>query len=405
MLQRTEYLKKLDGWKNEKVIKVVTGIRRCGKSTLLRQFAQRLKQNGAADENIIYLNFEEMENERLLDKKELYGYLSERLCSDATVYIFLDEIQKVNGFESVVDSLFVKENTDIYITGSNAYMLSGELATYLSGRYVEIPMLPFSFAEYSEFHGSADTDVAFSAYMRDGGFPYVSVMNAETEKTETYLEGIYNTILVKDIEDRRLRKSGAERPASDITLLKNLSRYLAANIGSTVSGRSITGALVSSGRKVSQNTVMSYLDALTESYVFYSCERFDIAGKQLLETRGKMYIADCGLRRHIVPKHSYDIGHVLENIVYLELKRRGYSVYVGKLNKLEVDFVTEKNGEYRYWQVTASMLEEAVFEREIAPLKLIRDNYPKTVLTLDRFSIGNYDGIDVVNAVDWLLNK
>ena len=404
MLQRTEYLKKLDLWREKKVIKVITGIRRCGKSTLLRQYAEFLKKNGTAEKQIVFLNFEEMENERLLDPGELYAYITERFCGESPLYIFLDEVQKVRDFEKVVDSLFVKENTDIYITGSNSYLLSGELATYLSGRYIEIPMLPFSFSEYAALHDTGETDKIFMSYVRSGGFPYLaSLKDAGDEIADTYLEGIYNTVLVKDIEERSERRNDGIRAIKDVTMLKNISRYLASNIGSAVSGRSITGVIVSSGIKVSQNTVLSYIDALKESFVFYPCERFDVTGKQLLETNGKMYIVDSGLRRFIVPKRSYDIGHVLENIVFLELKRRGYSVYVGKLQKLEVDFVTEKGGEYSYWQVTASMLEESVFEREMAPLAAINDNYPKTVLTLDRFSDGNYNGIQVVNVIDWLL--
>ena len=404
MVERKEYLTELISWKDEQVIKVVTGIRRCGKSTLLQQYQAWLKSNGVSDTQIVSVNLEELEYEELLDYKKLYAYLKERLVPGKTTYIFLDEIQNVVGFEKVVDSLYVKPDVDIYLTGSNAYMLSGDLATLLTGRYVEIKLLPLSFGEFLTITG-LDTERGLAEYLNCGGLPYIARMDRTAEKVDTYLEGIYNTVIVKDIEARQSRKERepSKRKVGDIVLLKSIARYLASVVGSPVSIRSITDYLVSSGRKVSANTVDDYVDALTESFVFYPVDRFDIAGKQLLKTNRKLYIVDLGLRNHILPKRSYDLGFSLENVVYLELLRRGYRVWVGKLGATEVDFVAEKQGEYAYYQVTADMTAKETFEREMRPLGLIRDNYEKVVLTADRLTPGNYDGIRVKNLVDWLL--
>lgn len=406
MVERKEYLQKLWSWKDEQVIKVVTGIRRCGKSTLLKQYQNKLKLVGVTEEQIISINFEELENEPLLDYKSLYQYIKERLCEDKMTYIFLDEIQKVTSFEKVVDSLHVKENIDIYITGSNAYMLSGDLATLLTGRYVEISMLPLSFKEYVEITG-IPKEQAFSEYMKTGGFPYIAVMDRTDEKVEIYLEGIYNTVIVRDIEDRQARKemNCGKRKITDITLLKTIARYLASVIGSPISIKSITNYLISSGRKVSANTVSDYVDALTESFIFYSVDRFDIVGKQLLKVNKKLYMVDLGLRNHILPRKRYDLGFSIENIVFFELLRRGNKVNIGKYGSTEVDFVAQKQGVIVYYQVTADMTAEETFEREMRPLKEIKDNYEKIVLTLDHFSLGNYDGIKVINVIDWLLEN
>ena len=406
MVERKEYLAELIGWKDEQVIKVVTGIRRCGKSTLLAQFQEWLKANGVTDEQVVSVNFEELEYEELLDYKKLYAYLKERLVSGKMTYIFLDEVQKVADFEKVVDSLYVKPDVDIYITGSNAYMLSGDLATLLTGRYVEIKMLPFSLKEFMTIT-QMDEERSFAEYLKCGGLPYVARMDRTTEKVETYLEGIYNTVIVKDIEDRQTRKEieQSKRKITDIALLKSIAKYLASVVGSPVSIRSITDYLISSGRKVSPNTVDDYVDALTESFVFYPVERFDIVGKQLLKVNKKFYIVDLGLRNHILPRQNYDLGFSLENVVYFELLRRGYKVMIGKLGNTEVDFVAEKQGEYTYYQVTADMTAQETFDRELRPLTLIRDNYEKVVLTADRLTIGNYNGIRVKNLTDWLLRK
>ena len=404
MVERKEYLNQLWAWKDEQQIKVVTGIRRCGKSVLLEQYQQKLLAEGVAPEQIISINFENLDYEPLKDYMELYRYLKERLCTDKMTYIFLDEVQEVPSFEKVVDSLSIKDQVDIYITGSNAYMLSSELATLLSGRYTEIKMLPFSFREYIAETGFPKEE-AFAEFMKTGGIPYVAAMNRTDEKVDQYLEGIYNTVIVKDIEQRQLRKEkeGNTRKITDIALLKNIARYLASVIGSPVSMKSITNYLTSSGRKISQNTVSDYVDALIESFIFYSVERFDIVGKQLLKINNKLYMVDMGIRNHILPRKRYDLGFTIENIVFLELMRKGYKINIGKYGATEVDFVVQKEGVLTYYQVTADMTAKETFEREMKPLRSIPDNYEKVVLTLDHFSLGNYDGIKIVNVIDWLL--
>lgn len=406
MVERKEYLEQLAQWKDEQVIKVITGIRRCGKSTLLLQYQTWLKANGVSADQIVSVNFEELEYEELLDYRKLYEYLKNHLCVGKKTYIFLDEIQKVTAFEKVVDSLYVKPDIDIYITGSNAYMLSSDLATLLTGRYVEIKMLPLSFKEFLDIT-ALDAEQGLAEYLRDGGLPYIAVMNRTSEKVETYLEGIYNTVIVKDIEDRQTRKESepSKRKITDITLLKTIAKYLASVAGNPVSIRSITNYLTSNGRKLSPNTVSDYVDALIESFIFYPAERFDIVGKQLLKANRKLYIVDLGLRNYILPRQNYDLGFSLENIVYFELLRRGYRVMIGKVGNTEVDFVAERKGTYSYIQVTADMTAKETFERELKPLSNIRDNYEKIVLTADRFTPGNYNGIQVKYLPDWLLGK
>lgn len=406
MVQRKEYLEKLIEWKDDDVIKVVTGIRRCGKSTLLMQYQDYLKSIGIEENQIIAVNFEELEYEELCDYKKLYAYIKDRLVADKITYIFLDEIQKVPSFEKVVDSLYVKPNIDIYITGSNAYMLSGDLATLLTGRYVEISMLPLSFSEYMQL-SDKDKESAFADYIKYGGLPFVATMDRTDDKVDTYLEGIYNTVIVKDIEDRQKRQesNSDKRKINDIPLLKTIAKYLSSVIGSPVSLRGITNYLVSSGRKISANTVSNYVDALIESFIFYPAERFDIVGKQLLKANKKYYMVDLGIRNHILPRKYYDLGFSVENIVFFELLRRGCKVTIGKYQENEVDFVAEKRGEFTYIQVTADMVSESTFDREMKPLYAIQDNYEKIVLTLDKLTVGNYDGNKVVNVIDWLLNK
>lgn len=405
MVIRHEYLKQLIDWRDEKVIKVVTGIRRCGKSTVLEQYRCYLLENSVSSDQIISINFEDLSFEDLQDYKKLYQYISERIIPEKRNYIFLDEIQKVDCFEKVVDSLYIKDNIDIYITGSNAYILSGELATLLSGRYVEIKMLPLSFKEYVFLQKSEkNIDELFYEFMSEGGFPYIASMDRTKEKTDMYLEGIYNTIIIKDIEERQKRREPdkSKRKVTDIVLLKNIAKFLSGSAGSLISVKSVSDYIVSTGRKVSPNTVSDYIDVLTEAFIFYPVERFDIQGKQLLRQNQKLYISDTGLRRYMLPKKNYDLGFTLENIIYLELRRRGYEVYVGKNGNTEVDFVAKKNDVIEYYQVTASMTDENTFNREIKPLKNIRDNYCKKIITLDRFTPGNYDGIIIENAIDWL---
>lgn len=406
MVERKEYLESLKSWKDEQVIKVVTGIRRCGKSTLLKQYQDWLLKNSVSKEQIIAVNFEELEYEELLDYKKLYAYLKERLVANKTTYIFLDEIQKVPFFEKAVDSLYVKPNVDIYITGSNAYMLSGDLATLLTGRYVEIGMLPLSFKEFLELTRT-EKEQGFAQYLQSGGLPYVAAMDRTDEKVETYLEGIYNTVIVRDIEDRQARRESdpTMRKITDIALLKTIAKYLSSVVGSPVSVRGITDYLTSNGRKISPNTVNDYVEALTESFIFYPVERFDIVGKQLLQANRKFYIVDLGLRNHILPRKNYDLGFSLENVVYFELLRRGYKVTMGKHGNTEVDFVAEKQGAYKYFQVTADMTAKEPFDREMRPLENIRDNYEKIVLTSDLLTLGNYNGIKVKHLSDWLLEK
>lgn len=403
MIQRKEYLQELLSWKDERVIKVITGVRRCGKSTLLKQYQAHLMETGASAEQIIYINFELLEYEHLLDYKALYAYITERLCEKRMTYIFLDEIQKVDAFEKVVDSIYVKDYTDVYITGSNSHMLSSELATLLSGRYVEVSMLPLSFSEFREIL-EQPADQAFAEFLRTGGLPYVALMDRTPEKIDAYLEGIYNTVIVKDIEERQRRKEAdpTKRKVTDIALLKTIARYLASVVGNPVSVNGVSDYLISSGRKVSPNTVADYMETLSDSYIFYPVDRFDIVGKQLLKTNKKWYIVDLGLRNHILPRKNYDLGFSIENIVFFELRRRGYKVNIGKVGTTEVDFVAQKQGIITYFQVTADMQNEDTFAREMAPLKNIRDNYEKIVLTLDRFTTGNYEGIKVINLIDWL---
>lgn len=402
MIERIEYLEILEKWMDDKVIKVVTGIRRSGKSTLLMQFQERLKMSGVESSQIISINFEDLEYEDLQDYKKLYSYLKERIDKEKKNYIFLDEIQRVESFEKVVDSLYVRDNIDVYITGSNSYMLSSDLATLLSGRYVEIKMLPLSFKEYSSVYEDG-VQSAFAEYMKYGGLPYIAIMDKDQEKVEMYLEGIYNTVIVKDIEDRQTRKNSDIKRITDIALLKSIAKYLSGVVGSPVTVKSITNYLVSSGRKISPNTVNDYINALCESFVFYEVDRFDIVGKELLKTNKKYYIVDLGLRNYVLPRKDYDLGFSLENIVYFELLRRGYRVNIGKIGDKEVDFVARKNDDIRYIQLTASMVDEKTFEREMRPLREISDNYEKLVLTLDNFTVGNYEGIKVVNVLEWLL--
>ena len=384
------------------VRKVITGLRRVGKSTLLKQYQTLLLNEGINKDRIISINLEELENEEFLDYRILYKHITGRLSDNEMTYIFLDEVQLVDDFQKAVDSLYVKDNVDIYITGSNAYFLSGELATLLTGRYVEIPMFPLSFRDFYSLNGQDDKDAALREYMRYGGLPYLSVMSRTEEKAEAYIEGIYNTVIVKDIEERSSRKKDESRKITDITLLKTISKYLASVIGSPVSIKKITDYLISSGRKVSQNTVAAYVEALTESFLFYQAERFDIVGKQLLKTNGKLYMVDMGLRNYILPRHRYDLGFTLENLVYLELRRRGYRVNIGKIGDSEVDFVARKKNTIEHYQVCADLSDENTFEGEIKPLERIMDNYPKFILTSDKLTQGDYNGIKVLDIMEWL---
>lgn len=406
MIERKEYLRQLESWKDKHIIKVITGIRRCGKSTLLKQFQSKLIENGISKEQIISINFEDMQFDDLLDYKKLYQFIKRKIIEDKKMYIFLDEVQKVDQYENVVDSLFINDFIDVYITGSNSYLFSGQLATNLRGRYIELSILPLSFKEYYQYKND-DKSHCFMNYMKTGGFPYLLNIDDNNENMNMYIEGIYNTVLIKDIEERLNRKQRKNNNSSltDVALLKSISKYLSSVVGSPISIRSITNYLISNERKVSPNTVSEYITSLCDSYLYYPVEPMDISGKELLKSNKKYYIVDLGIRNYILPKKRYDLGFSIENIVYFELHRRGYEVYIGKNKNLEVDFIAKKNNEYTYIQVTASMLEESTFEREITPLREIRDNYPKIILTLDEFTVGNYEGIKVINVIDWLLEE
>ena len=401
MIERKEYLKQLLSWKDQNIIKVLTGIRRCGKSTILKLYQEYLLNNGIDPSQIISINFEELEYEDLQDYKKLYQYIKDRLVENKMMYIFLDEIQNVPSYEKVVDSLHVKENIDIYITGSNSYIFSGQLATYLSGRYIEIPVLPLSFKEV--YNPQTNKEEAFQKYIKTGGFPYINQIQLLNEQIDMYLEGIYNTVIVKDIEERINRKNS--KNVTDIALLKAISKYLSSVVGSPVSIRSITNYFKSNERKTSPNTISNYIEALCESYLYYLVEVMDISGKEVLKSNKKYYIVDPGIRNYILPKQFYDLGFTIENIVYLELLRRRYNVNIGRSGRTEVDFIAKKNDVYTYIQVTASLVDENTFNREMRPLKQIEDNYEKIILTLDRYTLGNYEGIKVINIIDWLLEE
>ncbi|MFA5699135.1 MAG: ATP-binding protein [Sphaerochaeta sp.] len=394
---RNEYLQRLITFREKMLIKVVTGVRRSGKSTLFALYIDYLRQQGVREDQIISINLDELEYEELLTYRYLYSYISERLPKDRYTYIFIDEVQQCKGFEKAVNSLYIKDNVDIYITGSNARLLSGELATLLSGRYVEIQMLPLSFREYLTFiHGNNESlTTSFIRYMQDGSFPYIPMLNREEQAVKGYIEGIYNTILVKDVAIRK--------GITDISVLEQIVRFLGSAIGSPISAKKIADTIASTGRKISVNTVDTYLKALVDSYIFYKVDRFDIKGKNFLKTLGKYYIVDLGLRNTLLVSSEPDTGHQIENIVYLELLRRGYSVSIGKVGEREVDFVAIRQKKISYYQVSATVLDERTLRRELAPLQAITDNYPKTLLTLDEIGAGNtYGGIVQKNLLQWL---
>lgn len=396
VIQRTEYLNKLIAFKDKDIIKVITGVRRCGKSTLMKLYQDWLRENGISENQIISVNFEDIDFEELTDYKKLYAYLKERLVSGKTTYIFLDEVQNVDNFPKVVDSLYIKKNADIYITGSNAYMLSSEIATLISGRYVQIEMLPFSFKEYMESTGSmSDRGVKYREYLENSSFPYAAELKGRPEEIRDYLDGIYNTIVVKDIVNRK--------KITDTMMLKSVLNFVFDNIGSPLSSKKIADTMTSQGRKIDVKTVEKYLEALSESYIIYQAKRYNIKGKQYLKTLEKYYVVDIGLRYMLLGSRQADAGHILENVVYLELIRRGYDVYVGKLGDYEVDFVAQNSKGNTYIQVALTVHDEKTLERELKPLESINDHYPKLILTLDEDPEVHYNGIRRLNARDWLL--
>ena len=395
-IQRKEYLKKLIAFRDKQLIKVVTGVRRCGKSTLLKMYQEWLREQGVEASRIISINFEDIDYEELTDYRKLYDYLKEHLNSERMTYIFLDEIQNVADFPKVVDSLYIKNNVDIYMTGSNAYMLSSEIATLISGRYVQIEMLPFSFKEYMESTGSMnDRGIKYTEYLENSSFPQTLELKGQPDEIRDYLEGLYNTIVVKDIVNRK--------KITDTMMLKSLLRFVFDNIGNPLSSKKIADTMTSAGRKIDVKTVEKYLEALTESYILYQAKRYNIKGKQYLKTLEKYYVVDVGLRFMLLGSKQMDAGHILENVVYLELLRRGYDVYVGKINEFEVDFVAQNSRGTAYFQVALTVRDEKTLQRELRPLQSIRDHYPKMILTLDEDPETQYDGIRRVNARDWLL--
>lgn len=398
MIPRKEYLDFLTRSKDKQIIKVISGIRRCGKSTLLELYRDRLLAEGVGESQLISINFEDMDYEELQDYHKLYRYIKERLLPDRMNYIFLDEIQHVPNFEKAVDSLFIRKNTDIYITGSNAYFMSGELATLLSGRYIELRMLPLSFAEYcignTENISYKDK---YRRYIESSSFPYVLNYGGSEKEIRDYLSGIYNTVLLKDVV--------ARYKISDIMMLESVVRFIFDNIGSRLSTTRIANTMTSDGRKIDQKTIEKYIKALLDSMMIYQAKRYNIKGRQYLKTLEKYYVVDIGLRYMLLGERSTDVGHILENVVYLELIRRGYDVYIGQVGDEEVDFVAMDSDGIKYFQVAASVRDEKTLERELSSLKKIRDNYPKYVLTLDDDPDADYDGIRRINAIDWLLKK
>lgn len=398
LIQRKQYEDFLLEWKDKQIIKVVSGIRRCGKSTLLELYKQRLIAMGVTQEQIISINFEEMRNEELCDYRKLHDTIEALMQPDKMNYIFLDEIQHVPFYQKAVDSLFIKENTDIYITGSNAYFMSGELATLLSGRYVELKMLPLSFAEYcSVFDKSHSPEELYKTYIHNSSFPY-TVNLTSPQNIHAYLDGIYNTVLLQDVVKRK--------KIQDVGMLESVVRFLFDNIGNLCTPKKIADTMTSMNRKISNHTVENYIDALTESMILYRVDRYDIRGKDYLQLQEKYYLADVGLRYYILGTAHADAGHVLENIVFLELIRRGYRVYVGKNGNAEVDFVAiDFTGNIEYYQVSLSVRDENTLQRELAPLDAIPDHYPKILLTMDNDAPACFNGIKTQYVLDWLLGK
>ena len=407
-IDRKEYLDFLVKSKDRQIIKVVSGVRRCGKSTLFEIYKDFLLENGVEKNQIISINFEDMDYEELTDYKKLYEYIKSKMIGDKKNYIFLDEIQHVDKFEKVVDSLFIKENTDLYITGSNAYFMSSELATLLSGRYIELKMLPLSFKEYyqakleyekmeqKENRISKTLIQYYNEYIVNSSFPYTLQLDSDLKNIHEYLSGIYNSVLLKDIV--------ARLKISDVMRLESVVKYIFDNIGNLTSLSKIANTLTSMGRKTDAKTIEKYIRGLTDSLLVHEVSRYNIKGKEFLSTLSKYYVADLGLRQMILGNRNIDTGHILENIIYLELIRRKGNVYVGQFDKNEIDFVVINSNEIEYYQVALTVLDENTLKRELDAFKNIKDNYPKYLITLDDVMVNtDYDGIKVVNALEWLL--
>ena len=409
-IDRKEYLDFLVKSKDRQIIKVVSGVRRCGKSTLFEIYKDFLLENGVAKNQIVSINFEDMDYEELTDYKKLYEYIKSKMIENKRNYIFLDEIQHVDKFEKVVDSLFIKENTDLYITGSNAYFMSSELATLLSGRYIELKMLPLSFKEYyqakleyekleqKENRTSKTLIQYYNEYIVNSSFPYTLQLDSDLKNIHEYLSGIYNSVLLKDIV--------ARLKISDVMRLESVVKYIFDNIGNLTSLSKIGNTLTSMGRKTDVKTIEKYIRGLTDSLLVHEVSRYNIKGKEFLSTLSKYYVTDLGLRQMILGNRNIDTGHILENIIYLELLRRKGNVYVGQFDKNEIDFVVINSNEIEYYQVALTVLDENTLKRELDAFKNIKDNYPKYLITLDDVMVNtDYDGIKVVNALEWLLEE
>lgn len=430
--KRDLYLKRMIAFQDTEMIKVMTGIRRCGKSSLMKLMAQHLRESGVADDQILEMNFESMSIPDM-DARGFYEYVKARICPDKRTYLFFDEVQKVPGWENAVNSFRVDFDCDIYITGSNAYLLSSELSTYLSGRYVEIKVLPLSFREFLDFHGytlterkspaggvkkrvkDADGEIydakeLFDAYARFGGMPMLADIGLEIDRVTAALDGVYSAAVVNDILEREKRKG--QRTITDAVLLRKIIMFLADNIGNNTSATSIGNTLVSEGlledgkrkTKPAVQTIQAYIKAMTDAYFFYEIKRFDIKGKEYLRTLGKYYIVDIGLRNYLLGFREGDSGHILENIIFFELMRRGYDVAIGKIDNQEVDFIATKADEKKYIQVTETMNAPETRERELAPLRKIRDSYEKIVIALECDLTQTQDGIKIIRALDFLLD-
>ena len=395
MLGREEYIEKLKKWKDKDLIKVITGIRRCGKSTLFQLYIDYLKDIKIPEDHIIEINLESPDNE-FNNYMDLYKHVKSKIKDKEKYYVFLDEIQTIPEFQKAVDGLYIIKNVDVYITGSNAYLLSGELATLLTGRYIEIKVYPLSFKEYINYYNKEANEKMYLNYINRSSFPYALNLEEEIE-IDDYLEALYNTIILKDIAQRR--------KISDISMLKTVSKFMFDNIGNCLSIKKISDTLTSDGRPISTHTIENYLDALVESYVFNKVQRFDIKGKQYLQSGEKYYATDVTMRYSLLGRRNLDVGRILENIVYLELVRRGYKVYIGKTGDKEIDFIAENKEGFTYFQVAYTTRDKITLERELSALKAIKDNYPKYILTMDIDPVIDYDGIRKINVLDWLLDK
>ncbi len=397
LINRPVYMEQLISFREKQIIKVVTGIRRCGKSTLFDLYCEYLRNDGVRDDQIIRINLEDPDYFDIQDYMQLYNLIKERLIPDRMNYIFMDEVQTVPNFQKAVDGLFIKANCDVYITGSNANLLSGELATLLSGRYVEIKMLPLSFKEYiSALGDNTDLQMKYQRYIQNGSFPYILQLSRRRD-INAYLEGIYTSIVLKDVV--------ARHRISDAGMLDSVIRFMFDNVGNPCSATSIANTMTSKGRKISAPTVENYLSALVDSFVFYKAGRYDVKGKQYLATGSKYYLSDIGLRYYLLGSKRADLGHILENVVYLELLRRGYEVYIGKVGSAKVDFIAIGDEGTEYYQVayTVNDADGKTLTRELAPLESIRDHNPKYLITMDFVPVTSYNGIKQINALEWLL--